>query len=1125
MGGEVSYRYLLLVRAGDMVALGVELVDFGPGPEPGTLVSGPEATLGFWFPPQAIGEQKTDRPVSVDTPPAKTYAEQSFVLCTPPVGSVVAVTATAVLELAARSRQWQPEGLTLPDGPGTALEIPQGLWITPLAVDGDLRLVHQPTGEGDRRALWSTRFVATGPLSALPSRASSDGFEGGASPLSEAERNAIVVRTAQTGVLPRVDRLELSALGGSLRAGADWTTLRWQHEVALGRDQKVSLLRTGALYPTGHRAELSSYAERRFAPDAAGQPVAELHVRHVLRVLEPVRRFPAEDSAASRSLPFEELEITRLVYPELVVPDVWDDQWLASSEVSGPYQQVADDLRREKDELRPVVDRQLAERQAAGAIESYQVSEARNALASAQYGAADARSKAADWTTTRDDIARQQIEVEKQLERIDIDEGTRAELMGRSTELAQRLSDLGPQPDVAGADRAVVDAERALAAAQAAYPTNYPPASVDGLGTPESERHRDLRDHLVPQAQAAADAVKLPVNRSFQPTDGTGMPIAFPVRGTNPAGPTSFSLPMRFVADIEDRVPTTIDGDPAYATWTDTDLPALQQERLAGAGVATLPGARLDLVGSSSPRPGDVFEVSRLALAADATVTGFRPRVTAVQVTVPSLTELLPHSPPVVDAVFNLDFLRSGEGATAVLDVAGEYVAEFHDQLPGAAQRLVADFSSNADRAGALVSPTYAVNALSRELGPVNLDALPGAAAAVSEVADVFADAKVLGVRLLDLLDELGKGGPRIEQLADALTGRPPTVTMTWDGVRLGDHPPFRSVAGTALSARATVGPDGQSTHAELSAFSLELPPGSPLLRVDFERLSFEQTLGGEPDLSVAISDVAFLDGLGLLEKIQDHIALVDSQKLVTRTPDGVRAAYSLLIPSVDCVMFQLRGIDLRAAVDIPFSGEAVTLTLGVSSRERPFGVSVGTFGGSGYLELVLNARGLQRFEAQLDFGAQVSLSLGPVSGELHALGGVRYLQLGSPYPTSITCTGFVRLGGSVDIFDLVSLSVELVVELAYRSATKSLTGRACLVIEVDLGFWSDSIELDSGTWTLAGGSGTGAGAGVAPDSALDRVTGVTVTTPAPPAAPGTTTDEQAWQIWWEGFNDDLMER
>ena len=63
----------------------------------------------------------------------------------------------------------------------------------------------------------------------------------------------------------------------------------------------------------------------------------------------------------------------------------------------------------------------------------------------------------------------------------------------------------------------------------------------------------------------------------------------------------------------------------------------------------------------------------------------------------------------------------------------------------------------------------------------------------------------------------------------------------------------------------------------------------------------------------------------------------------------------------------------------------------------------------------------------------------------------------------------------------LVTASVEITVGLTYRSNTNQMVGRATLVLEIDLTLFSESVELDSGEWILAGEEDGGGGGGGAP--------------------------------------------
>lgn len=1065
----MSDTQYLLVRADDLVVLGLGLDGFSGPDASGVVTADAGARLTLVFPPQAVGEQKLESFPHAVAAQTRLSGPSTVVLAVPD-GTAMGLTVTDVLKVAA----------TCIPAPGTVVEIPWKLLIAPVGYEG-LGLAHTVAanaGTPDAHAVWMTRFVSPAPMGLQPMGSQPDDPTlDPQAPLSGAQRDLIPLRATAAGTLPLLARLELSALGGSLTAHADWGDLRWDHETVLGRDQRVSFVQTGAMYPTGHRAQYAEYAERRINADADGNPVATFHVEKVLTIIEPIRRFPAGDSYRARAFPFDEVEILVTTYAGLTVADAWDDQWKPPLSYLDQFQQRVQALIDESNELDSLLRTELSEAQQAAQDAPTQnpaVTQAQADLASATAGAAELNTALNQWY-------------------IDCENADRA----------GEPRPPRPDGDTNVAAQIVADAARALADAQAEpwYPTPYP-HSYDELTSGNALRWVQIRDVDLPAAKTAAEEAKKSLNRSFQPVrtvDSVAEPVVFPIRGRNPAGDVDLSMPMRFVADLP---PVVVDGV-TYTPLTDTTLPGDQRKRPGGSGVVVLPGVTLDLVRSDTRSAADLHEVHQVLIGAAVDGSGqLLPQLVAAQVALPSLKTLLPTVPPLADVRFHEPYLTDGESAAVLLELTPHLIPELHPQsvLPAdLPQELVADFTQNADRSGGLVSPRFVIDALSRDHGPVNLGALPGGTE-VPDLATLFQGAKLLGIDLVSLLLPAAIAPPLIQQVTDAL-GRPPTVTMDWESVPLTSHGPFVAQPDTHLTMHAVVGVDGASTDATLTAFTLRLPEASPLISVKINSIHFSRAPGAAPHLDIDVGDVAFLGDLGLLEDLQNKLDLGTAAKLVQKTPNGVRAGYSQAVPTADCGFFSLRNISLNAAVDVPFDGAPVTLTLGFASRQSPFQVSVLTYGGGGYVEIELDASGLRRFEASLDFGASLSMNLGVASGEVHALGGVRYLQRAG----NIACTGFVRIGGSVNVLDLVSISIELVVELTY--ADQTLSGRATLVIEVDLTIWSDSIELDSGTLTFAGG---GAGGGAAPQS-LGRPTG-------PPPAAGTTTDRNAWASWWEGF-------
>jgi hypothetical protein len=160
-----------------------------------------------------------------------------------------------------------------------------------------------------------------------------------------------------------------------------------------------------------------------------------------------------------------------------------------------------------------------------------------------------------------------------------------------------------------------------------------------------------------------------------------------------------------------------------------------------------------------------------------------------------------------------------------------------------------------------------------------------------------------------------------------------------------------------------------------------------------------------------------------------------------------------------------MRNIGVFIGVDVPFSSKPVTVTLSFARPDNPFNLSVWALGGSGYVTVQLYSDKLTQFEASMAFGAIVAVNFVIASAEVHALGGVR-IFIADDQPG---LDAFIRLGGSVEVFGLVSVSIELILMLMYKSGPSRLEGQATLVIDVDLGFFSKSVKLDSGTWTLVG--------------------------------------------------------
>ncbi|KAF0846825.1 hypothetical protein [Nocardia caishijiensis] len=532
----------------------------------------------------------------------------------------------------------------------------------------------------------------------------------------------------------------------------------------------------------------------------------------------------------------------------------------------------------------------------------------------------------------------------------------------------------------------------------------------------------------------------------FQPTTTAGLPVLFPVRCVTATGVVSFDVPLLFVTEI------------ALGAGTSLTDPGLAQRLRDDYGTVTVSIAPtpLDLTGAGGRGRGDIHEVHGLTLAGLAQqrlTDGYRAGLDRLDIALPAL-RVLRGDDRLTPVRLAENFLRDGT-ADIVLEM-----------LPDQAREI--DFGGDAARSGGLLTPKYVTDAISRTLGPVNLRALPDPATGLIDPAALFPSdqAALLGFPLRTLVTQL-RLPPEIT--AVPRTGAPPEVRMNWRDVALRSVGTFVAGPGTRLDLTVVAAPDHHETRCTVEEFTLELPPGSKrVLRLSFAALTFTQRGSNAPEVALDGLRVEFVGALNLLKELQDLVRLGDTGKMLDISTRGITVRYALPLPPVTAGAFVMRNIALTSAVDIPFDGRPVGFTFGFASRANPFQLAVMMFGGGGYLELELDRDGLRRFEAALEFGAFVAVDFVVASGEVHALGGVRFTLEADG---AVTLCGYLRIGGCVEVLGLISVSIELCLSLTYRSERNALVGRATLVIEVDLTLWSDSVEIDSGEWVLAGGA------------------------------------------------------
>jgi hypothetical protein len=237
---------------------------------------------------------------------------------------------------------------------------------------------------------------------------------------------------------------------------------------------------------------------------------------------------------------------------------------------------------------------------------------------------------------------------------------------------------------------------------------------------------------------------------------------------------------------------------------------------------------------------------------------------------------------------------------------------------------------------------------------------------------------------------------------------------------------------------------------------------------VNFDTFSFTSRSGEKPDVTVKLYEttpVEFRGDLRFVEELRKAIPpdLFGDGTSLDITPGGVRAGFAFALPPIAVGVFALKDVSLGAAVTLPFVDGKPVFDFNVSTREHPFLLSVSIFGGGGFFRLQLDTAGMKELEAAFEFGVTASVDLGVAGGSVHMMAGIYFSLKRQEPPSTVLAArlgGYLRMGGSMKVLAIVTVTVEFNLTFVYDSATDKAYGRATLTIEVDVAFFSVSVEL-----------------------------------------------------------------
>lgn len=251
------------------------------------------------------------------------------------------------------------------------------------------------------------------------------------------------------------------------------------------------------------------------------------------------------------------------------------------------------------------------------------------------------------------------------------------------------------------------------------------------------------------------------------------------------------------------------------------------------------------------------------------------------------------------------------------------------------------------------------------------------------------------------------------------------------------------------------------TAEAGIKNFSVKL---IGIINIKFKEVLFKVDKDTKTDFNVELEDdaIEFFGPLKFIETIKDIIpfnGFSDPPELDV-TKEGIKTGYTLAVPDLNIGCFLLGNLSLTAMINLPFTGAPMTMRFNVSEREKPFVLTVSFLGGCGYFGMEFDLKGLRMLEASLEFGAALSMDIGVASGEVCVMGGIYFKMKWEDGNSATELTGFLRINGSMSVLSLITVTVEFYLGLEYHKDTNKAWGEATLKVNIDMFFFSVSVDL-----------------------------------------------------------------
>ncbi len=558
--------------------------------------------------------------------------------------------------------------------------------------------------------------------------------------------------------------------------------------------------------------------------------------------------------------------------------------------------------------------------------------------------------------------------------------------------------------------------------------------------------------------------------QAFWPSVG-GQPFPFHLVAEDWRGENSdFTAPLIFLD--QDWAKTKSRVDTAIGEYTAAAVVERRRRRWDGQSVAFAEVAPANPAATTLETESITFTARSLeCLTGDR--PAFLPQVDEARVRIPAVEALTGGQPSTIRIAE--PYVKHAFGGN---NAGGEVFAEVVGASP---------LSFGAERSGGVATPNINIAGISRSSGPVG--GAPGAdgnaAAGLEEFAgggfdpeQFFAgaatEAMILGgIRLFELFASRlnSSDAPKLVNTPVYQNDRLVAVEtrLSWEPPVSPRVPVFVADKGgkTKFRLDATIvnrlegGEPEQVIEGSITNFSIDLLGGAAsFIEIEFARFDFSSRSGSKMEVVPEIRDVRFKGPLAYVNELAEYLSSSSDNGgggvSIDVSPSGVTAGFDIAIPTITTGVMTLQNIAFSAGITVPFSGDPMRARFAFCEKDNPFLLTIYCFGGGGYVGLSVGLDGVEQLEFAFEFGASIALDIGVASGGVEVMAGI-YIKMEK---NECQLTGYLRMGGELNVLAIVRISVEFNMALTHDTASNKTWGECLLTVEIEILFFSASVSM-----------------------------------------------------------------